>query len=507
MRRDRPGRWILFLLGSAFLLLLLDGTIAYVALPSIRQALGFSTGGIHWVMAAYLLAFGGLLLWGGRLAERVGRRRTFVAGFGLFAAAALLCGLASSPGMLVVGRAAQGLAAAIAAPTVLPLLAMTFDDGPGRARALRIWTVIGAAAGTAGLLIGGLILAGPGWRWIFLGSAPVSLALAVAGPFLLRDSPDPTTRRPLGTIAAVTLTGALVLLAVAVTGTATTGWASAHTIVLLLAAAAAFAVYALLSARAAGPPRPVRPGPRLGVIAVLGAAGVAVDGTSLTLALHLQEGLGLTPMDFALTMIAMTGTMVVGSYAGQALAVRLGLRAAAAAGLALIAVGCAVLAVASGVGGVVAGLLALGAGTGTAFIAGQIAVVTAMTGAQSPSSSQIADTSFSAGGAIGLAALSTVLAVRDRAVPAVDPAAGIRDAFVVVLGAAVLAFAAALLLLPRPRARDACAPHDHDAAPRQRSGDPPQYLAGSTETVIVSTTNPARRGAGPVHGGERSSGR
>lgn len=501
-RPDRHGRWVLILLGSAFFLMLLDGTIVYVALPSIRQGLDFSTGGIHWVTAAYLLAFGGLLLWGGRLAERMGRRRTFVAGMGLFAAASLLCGLAWSPGTLVTGRAIQGAAAAIVAPTVLPLLAATFADDAGRAKALRVWTAIGAFAGTAGLLIGGPIVAGPGWRWIFLGSVPVGVALAAAGPFLLRNSPDRTTRHRLGSAGAVTLTAALALLAFAITGAARAGWASNRTVMLLLAAATAFAAFTLLAARATDPLlalRSIRPRLRFGGIVVLAAAGVAVDGTSLALALYLQETLGLTPTRFSLTMITMTATMIVGSFVGQAMVVRLGLRAVAIAGLTLIAAGCAILAATFGVGGVVAGLLALGPGVGAAFVAGQIAVVSAMAASYSLPASRIVDVSFSAGGVVGLAALSTMLAVRDRADQAVGQGlpteAGFRNAFAVVLGAAVIAFAAAVPLLSRPHAGDAYAPRKR----RSSSRYPPRqavpldrriHQGGHTRTTNTHSSGP-----------------
>src|SRR5215472_12512976 len=181
-----PRRWLaLALLGTAFFMVILDGTIVYVALPQIARDLGFSTGGVQWVMSAYLLCFGGLLLLGGRCADLLGRRRVFMAGVGLFVCASLLCGLAWSPAALLGARVVQGVSAAIMAPTALSILLTVFPDGPERNRALGIWGGIGGVGATAGLLLGGPVTAAFGWRGVFFINIPVGLAVLPGCP---RDS-------------------------------------------------------------------------------------------------------------------------------------------------------------------------------------------------------------------------------------------------------------------------------------------------------------------------------
>ena len=177
MRQVRYGRdsrrWLaLALLGTAFFMVILDGTIVYVALPSIDDALGFSAGGLQWVISAYLLAFGGFLLLGGRSADLLGRRRMFMFGVALFAAASLLCGLAWSDQVLVAARVVQGIAAAILAPTALSLLTTIFEEGSERNKALGIWGGIGGVGATSGLLIGGPVTQVLGWEWVFYINVP-----------------------------------------------------------------------------------------------------------------------------------------------------------------------------------------------------------------------------------------------------------------------------------------------------------------------------------------------
>lgn len=184
MSAPGPRRWwALALLGTAFFMLILDGTIVYVALPQIATDLGFSAGGAQWVMSAYLLCFGGLLLLGGRTADLLGRRRVFMAGVGLFVSSSLLCGLAWSPAVLIAARAVQGISAAIMAPTALSLVMMVFPEGAERNKALGIWGGIGGIGATAGLLIGGPVTDSLGWQWVFFINVPVGLAVLADSSF------------------------------------------------------------------------------------------------------------------------------------------------------------------------------------------------------------------------------------------------------------------------------------------------------------------------------------
>jgi predicted MFS family arabinose efflux permease len=393
-------RWFIFgMLGSAFLLFLMDATIVYVALPGIERELDLTIASVQWVMTAYLLCFGGFLLLGGRLSALVGPRRMFVLGLGLWTAASLACGLAQSVGVLVAGRAVQGVGAAMAAPAALPLLATNFQGGAGRRSALRAWAVVGALAGTAGLLIGGPLTDGPGWRWVFLLNVPVGSVLVLTSPPLLRTH----ARAPLVRLRAM---------------------------------------YSRT---------------RLGGVLVLFAVGVAVDGNSFLLTVYTQHVLHFSASGFGLMMTAMTLSAVAGSAVGQAAVLRPGLRTVALAGLALVETGSLRLTrvpTQGSVGYVVLTLSILGPGVGAAFVAGQIAVVSAAPETASLLLSGLTDASFSLGGGLGLVLLSVVLtrgAAANVSASAAATTLSLQAGFAVAAGVAALGFVAAFALLGRPR--------------------------------------------------------
>src|SRR3954471_8888957 len=184
-----PRRWkALALLCTAFFMVILDSAIVVVALPSIDADLAFSPGNVQWVLSAYLLSFGGLLLLGGRAADLLGRRRLFIGGTGLFALASLSAGLAGTTEALLAARVVQGVAAAIMTPTALSIVMTTFPEGAERNKALGIWGSTGAIGGTAAWLVGGPITDGLGWEWIFFINVPVAAAVAALSPVLLRES-------------------------------------------------------------------------------------------------------------------------------------------------------------------------------------------------------------------------------------------------------------------------------------------------------------------------------
>src|SRR5215207_8934593 len=191
-----PLRWkALALLCTAFFMVILDSAIVLVALPSIDADLAFSAGDLQWVLSAYLLSFGGLLLLGGRTADLLGRRRMFIVGTGLFALASLGAGLAPSSAVLLSARAVQGVAAAIMTPTALSIVMTTFPEGAERNKALGIWGSTGAVGGTAAWLVGGPITDGLGWEWIFFINVPVAAAVALLAPVLPRESRAVTGKR------------------------------------------------------------------------------------------------------------------------------------------------------------------------------------------------------------------------------------------------------------------------------------------------------------------------
>src|SRR2546429_8321232 len=212
-----PRRWwALALLCGAFFMVLLDGTITIVALPSIGAGLRFSGQGLQWVLSAYALTFGGLLLLGGRAADPLGRRRVFMAGAVFFTTASLLCGLAWSPAALLAARVVQGAGAAIMTPTALSIISTTFTEGAERNKALGIWGALGGIGATTAWLIGGPLVDGPGWRWIFFINIPVGLAALALSPVLLPESRCSLARPSYDPAGALTITGALVLLVYAV---------------------------------------------------------------------------------------------------------------------------------------------------------------------------------------------------------------------------------------------------------------------------------------------------
>ena len=190
-----PRRWwALALLCGAFFMVVLDATIVLVALPAIQADLGFSEQGLQWVLSAYALTFGGLLLLGGRAADLLGRRRLFMIGVFAFTAASLICGLAWSPAALLAARVVQGVGAAIMTPTALSIIVTTFPDGAERNKALGIWGALGGIGATAAWLIGGPLVDGPGWEWIFFINIPLGLAALGLSPRLLRESRATLTR-------------------------------------------------------------------------------------------------------------------------------------------------------------------------------------------------------------------------------------------------------------------------------------------------------------------------
>src|SRR5262245_45049684 len=206
-----PRRWwALALLCGAFFMVILDGTIVLVALPSIGADLGFSEQRLQWVLSAYALTFGGLLLLGGRAADLLGRRRLFMAGVLVFTAASLMCGLAWSPAALLAARVGQGVGAAIMTPTALSIISTTFPEGSERNKALGIWGALGGVGATAAWLIGGPLVDGPGWEWIFFINIPLGVAALALSPLLLRESRATLTRRSYDPAGALTITGALV---------------------------------------------------------------------------------------------------------------------------------------------------------------------------------------------------------------------------------------------------------------------------------------------------------
>jgi EmrB/QacA subfamily drug resistance transporter len=469
--RSDPRRWLaLALLGTAFFMVVLDSTIVYVALPSIDEALGFWDGGLQWVMSAYLLTFGGLLLLGGRSADLLGRRRMFMIGVGLFAAASLVCGFAWSDQVLVAARVVQGVAAAIMAPTALSLLMTVFEEGPERNRALGLWGGIGGVGATSGLLIGGPVTEGLGWEWVFFINVPVALGVLALCPMLLPESRAPVGHRVYDLAGAVTITSALVLLVFAASEAPDAGWTSAQTIGSVLAAAVLIAVFLRIETRSVAPLVPLRifrSRALVGGNLVLLTAGAAVDGMLIIVTLYAQEVLGYSTVQFGLGVAVMTVASVVGAIGGQALVTRVGLRPVALTGMILVAISCLLFTQVSVdgsyFGDIFFGLLLFGAGLGATFVASQIAGLSGVANQEAGLAAGLVDSSFNIGSALGIAVLTSVALARTDAVIAgagqpVDTALamteGFQTAFLVALGIAALGALVALALFGRKGATE-----------------------------------------------------
>jgi EmrB/QacA subfamily drug resistance transporter len=462
-----PRRWwALALLCGAFFMVLLDATIVLVALPSIGADLSFSGQALQWVLSAYALTFGGLLLLGGRAADLLGRRRLFMTGVLFFTAASLLCGLAWSPAALLAARVVQGVGAAVMTPTALSIIATTFPDGSERNKALGIWGALGGVGATAAWLIGGPLVDGPGWEWIFFINLPLGLAALALSPLLLRESRAALTRRSYDPAGALTSTGALVLLVYAVVEAPNAGWGSLRTILLVVGSGVLLAAFALIESRHRAPLVPLRlfrsrtlVGANL-VMLVRSTVGV---GMLFVLTLYAQQVLGYSAVKFGLGTAVLAVMAGVGSIIGQALVLRVGFRPVAATGMALMGAGSLLLTQVSVSGSyfgdIFLALLVTGPGIGLAFVTATVAALAGVAEHESGLASGLSNTAFQIGGALGVAIATTVavstsgdyLAAHAGANPLVVLNEGFQSAFVACVVLAGIGMALALLLLGRPR--------------------------------------------------------
>jgi EmrB/QacA subfamily drug resistance transporter len=479
-----PRRWwALALLCGAFFMVILDGTIVLVALPSIGADLGFSEQGLQWVLSAYALTFGGLLLLGGRAADLLGRRRVFIAGVLFFTAASLMCGLAWSPAALLAARVVQGVGAAIMTPTALSIISASFPEGPERNKALGIWGALGGIGATAAWLIGGPLVDGPGWEWIFFINVPLGLAALALSPVLLRESRAALTRRSYDPAGALTITGALVLLVYAVVEAPDVGWGDVRTIGLFVGSAVLLAAFALIESRHRAPLVPLpflRSRTLVGANAVMLFVGTVAVGMPFVLTLYAQQVLGYSAVKFGVSSVVLAVAVTAGAIIAQAAVLKVGFRPVAATGMALIGAGSLLLTQVSVSGSyfgdIFFGLLVCGLGIGLAFVTATVAALAGVAEHESGLASGLSNTALQIGAALGVAIVSTVavsrsedyLAANKGANPLVVLNEGFQSAFLACVVLAGIGLALALLLLGRPRT----ARHGHlEPAPATRAGD------------------------------------
>lgn len=459
-------RWLaLLVLCLGDLMIVLDTTIVNVALPSIRDDLGFTETSLAWVVNAYLLTFGGFLLLGGRLGDLFGHRRLFLAGIALFTAASLACGLAGSQEFLVAARAVQGLGGAVVSAVALSLIMTLFTEPGDRAKAMGTFGFVASGGGSVGVLLGGILTNGFDWHWIFLVNLPVGVVVVALSLVLLPSGGRRAGAGRLDVAGAVTVTASLMLAIYAIVNGNEEGWTSGQTAGLLAAAAALLAIFIAIEARVRSPLMPLglfrgRSVATANTVGVLWSA--AMFAWFFLSALYLQLVLGYSPLEVGLAFLP--ATLIMGALSlglSARLVMRFGIRPPLATGLLLATGGLALFARASVDGtfavDVLPGMVLLGLGAGISFNPLLLAAMSGVEQSESGLASGVVNTSFMMGGALGLAILASLAASHTDGLLASGDAplaaltGGYHAAFLI---GAVFAVAAAVLsavLLPTRR--------------------------------------------------------
>ena len=413
---DARTRWLaLYVLCLASLMIVLDVTIVGVALPSIKEDLGFSDTSLAWVVNGYLLTYGGFLLLGGRLGDLYGHRRMFLIGISLFTVASLACGLSTTQEMLVVSRGVQGLGGAVASAVSLSLMVNLFTEPGERAKAMGIFGFVASGGGSIGVLLGGIITDVISWHWIFLVNFPIGVVVVLLSLRLLPESRFASSAK-LDVAGAVTVTLALITAVYAVVNANEAGWTSAQTLGLLSVAALLFAVFLVIEQRVAWPLVPLRlfKQRNLATADVVGVLWAAAMFTWFFLtALYLQFVLGYSPLEIGLAFLP--GNLIMGILSiglSAKLVMRFGFRLPLAAGLGLASLGLLLFARAPVDGtyliDVFPAMVLLGLGAGIAFNPVLLAAMSDVAPEESGLASGIINTSFMMGGALGLAVLASI---------------------------------------------------------------------------------------------------
>jgi EmrB/QacA subfamily drug resistance transporter len=408
-------KWLaLALLCTVQFMVVLDIAIVNVALPSIQTDLGFSQENLQWVISAYALLFGGFLLLGGRAADLLGRRRIFFVGLVVFTVASLLSGLAWSEGALIGSRGLQGLGAAIISPAALSILMTTFAQGKERNTALGAWGAVGAFGAVAGVLLGGVLTDALSWQWIFFVNVPVGLAALAITPLLISESRDPNARS-FDVPGAVLVTSGLVVLVYAITQANDYGWGSFETIGLFAASVALLAGFLGWEARSKDPLMPFsifRLRTLVGANVAALILGTAMFGMFLMLTLYMQQVLGYSPMRTGVAYLAVAGTAIIWSALAAQLVTRIGVKPVLVVGMSALTAGLVyftqVSVGGSYLGDLLPGFLLISVGIGFSFVPISIAALAGVKDSEAGLASGLFNTSQQIGGALGIAALSSI---------------------------------------------------------------------------------------------------
>jgi EmrB/QacA subfamily drug resistance transporter len=445
----------LLLLAVAQFMVILDITVVNVALPSIGADLHFASGDLQWVVTAYVLVTGGLLLLGGRAADLFGRRSVFLAGLVTFTGASLVSGLASSPEMLIAARAAQGVGAAMLSPAALSIITTTYT-GAQRTTALTVWGAIGAAGAAAGVLFGGMLTTWLSWEWIFFINVPVGAVAAVVAWRLIPRSTGRIARfGELDLAGALTLVAGLLALVYAIAGVTTHGWGSARTLGLFGIGTALLAAFLWIERSAK---RPLVPPATWRVRSLVSSATMMFGATGLMVgafflsSLYLQHVLGASALETGLAFLPFTVIIGLAAHVGSQALGRFGGRSVVVTGLLLTSGGALLLALAPDQADylphILPGLLVIGFGIGFVLISVQVTAMADVTHDDAGLASGLMQTAHEVGAAMGVAVLATVATSATGGFPA-----GFGDAF--ATAAAIAAGLAGLALLTVPAIRPA----------------------------------------------------
>ena len=460
---DDARRWkALAVLCTAFFMVILDVAVVNVALPPIQADLGFSAANLQWVVSAYALTFGGLLLLGGRAADLLGRRRMLVVGLVLFGGASLLAGLAWSESSMISARAIQGIGAAVMTPAALSIIMTTFREGTERNKALGVWGAVGASGATFGLIVGGVIADTIGWEWIFLLNVPIAVATIALSFVYVTESRIPTRAKQFDLAGAVSVTGGLALLVYAIVGASGAGWGSTRTIGLLAVSGVLLASFVLIELRSSAPLVPFRIF-RIGAVAGANGAGLmlgaAMFGSFFVITLYLQQVLGFSPLEAGFAWLATSLTALVSAMGSQAIVTRVGTKRPLVTGLVVAAVGILLLSRISADGSYFPDLalpmIVFGLGMGASFVAISIGALEGVQENDAGLASGLVNTSQQIGGALGVAILTSVALSRTGDVLSASPGTpqaeaiteGFRSALVFASGFALLGALLTLVLI------------------------------------------------------------
>ncbi|WP_372345256.1 MFS transporter [Streptomyces sp. KL116D] len=420
-REGRPGI-ALTVIAACQLMVVLDATIVNIALPHIQDALKFSTTDLTWVVSAYTLTFGGLLLLGGRAGDILGRRRVFMSGILLFTFASLLGGLAQEPWQLLAARALQGVGGAIASPTSLALITTTFPEGPERNRAFGVFAAVSAGGGAVGLLAGGMLTDWLDWRWVLFVNVPIGILIAVLAPMYINES----ERHPgsFDITGALTSTLGMASLVYGFIRAADEGWRDGLTVASFGAAVVLLLAFVANENRAKDPITPLKmfaDRNRSGTYVIMLSLAAAMFGMFFFIVLFVQNVLGYSPIKAGLAFLPVTAAIAVGAGLSQRLLPVLGPKPFMAGGSALVVVGLTwqafITPESSYVGGVLGPMLIFGFGMGLNFVTVTVTAVSGVAPHEAGAASGLLNTTQQVGGSLGLSILTTVFgsASRDEA--------------------------------------------------------------------------------------------